>query len=231
MSNHPSPKVADILAELRTQLDAHGEIGGARIARLKFPDVPSSSWGRYLKQAREEWGESLRLREAGLPASSIPPVVNAAAGMASADQADGTAPGVVNWIAQIGAMLKQCDLLARQSIYVDPTTGVERIRNPIVLQQSIRTRAAALKLAADREAVLYGAERVSHWERQMLSEINRALGKTRSDDQRVIANRVRNAVLGVISRRQAEREFLGGDMMPKPAGESTSTPTKEGPGQ
>lgn len=231
MSNHPSPKVADILAELRTQLDMHGEIGGARIARLKFPDVPSSSWGRYLKQAREEWNEAMRLREAGLPASSISPVVNTPAGMASADQTDNTAPGVVNWIAQIGAMLKQCDLLARQSIYVDPTTGVERIRNPIVLQQSIRARAAALKLAADREAVQYGAERVAHWERQMLSEINRALGKTRDEAQRVISNRVRNAVLGVIARRQAEREFLGGSMTPKSAEESTATPTTEGSDQ
>jgi hypothetical protein len=222
MSNHPAPIVADILAELRTQLDAHGEISGARIARLKFPDVPSSSWGRYLKQARAEWNEALRLREAGLPASSIPPATTAPTGTAPANQVDASAPsGTVNWIAQIGAMLKQCDLLARQSIFIDPATGVERIRNPIVLQQSIRARAAALKLAADREAVMYGAERVLFWERELGREIGRAIGRVRNDDQRVIADRVMIAIESVSRRRVAEREYLGGDMKPKPADEST----------
>ncbi|PMQ04248.1 hypothetical protein DyAD56_16290 [Dyella sp. AD56] len=228
MSNHPKHTTVDILSELRTQIDAHGEVTGAKIARLKFQDVPASSWSRHVKQVRGEWNEAQRLREAGLPASSIPPSVYAPAGMASDEQTDNSAPGVINWLSQIGGLLKQCDLLTRQSVHVDPTTGVERVRNPMVLRQSISARTAALKLAADRESTQYGAERVAHWEAEMLREINRALGKTRDEAQRVIANRVRNAVLGVISRRHAEREFLGGDMMPKPADESTPQPAMEG---
>ena len=220
MANHPASKVDDILAELRTQLDAHGEIGGPKIARLKWPHIPASSWCRYVKQAREEWTESLRLRQAGLPASSIAPTT-APAASASTDHPDGATPGVINWIAQIGAMLKQSDLITRQSIYVDPTTGVERVRNPVALQQAIRARTAILKLAADREAVQYGAERVAHWERAMIKEIFRAIGKVRTEDQRYLARRIRRAIELVSRRRSNEREVMGGEMAPRPETEPT----------
>ena len=219
VSRPPKCAVTDILSELRTQLDAHGEIGGPKIARLKWPNVPASSWCRYVKQARSEWVESMHLRQAALPASSIPPVVTSAA-TTSTDQPDEVPSDIINWVHQINAMLKQCDLIARQSIHVDPTTGVERVRNAVTLQQSIRARAAALKLAADRESVQYGAERVTYWERELLREIGRALGRVRSEDQRVLSNRIRNAIHGVTKRRAAEREFLGGDMVPMASTES-----------
>jgi hypothetical protein len=219
VSRPPKFTVTDILAELRTQLDAHGEIGGPKIARLKWPNVPASSWCRYVKQAREEWSDSLRLREAGLPASSIAPTTAPAASV-STDQPDGTTPGVINWNAQVSCMLRQCDLIARQSIHVDPTTGVERVRNSVTLQQCIRARTSALKLAADREAVMFGAERVVFWEREFYREIARAIGKVKTEEQRIIAMRVLRAVDGVSRRRTEEREFLGGDMVPMASTES-----------
>jgi hypothetical protein len=221
VSKSPKTTVNDILAELRTQLDAHGEIGGPKIARLRWPNVPASSWCRYVKQAREEWSESLRLRQAGLPASSIP-TPDSPTAVVTTEQLKGAARGTINWVQQINAMLKQCDLLVRQSVIVEPT-GVERVRNAIVLQQSIRARAAILKLAADREAVQYGAERIVHWERELVKELGRAIGKVRTEDQRVISNRVRRAIEGVERRRAQEREFLGGDMTPKAGTDNETT--------
>lgn len=224
MSRPPKFTVTDILAELRTQLDAHGEIGGPKIARLKWPNVPASSWSRYVKMARSEWVEAMHLRQAELPASSIPPsAAPAPTGVAPTDQGEAApVPGAINWVGQVNAMLKQCDLIARQSIHVDALTGVERVRNALTLQQSIRARAAALKLAADREAVMFGGERVMHWESELMKEIGRALGIVRSEAQQALSKRVINAVRGVAARRAAEREFLGGSMAPKPASEATT---------
>lgn len=218
MSNHPKSTVNDILAELRTQLDAHGEIGGPKIARLKWPNVPSSSWSRYVQQARAEWNEALRLREAGLPASAVPPTVTAAP--AASGELGSTPSGVIAWNSQVTALLRQCDMLARQSIHVDVTTGIERVRNPVVLQQSVRARTAVLKLAADREAVMFSGERVAHWEGVLMREIGRAIGRVRSEDQRVIAMRVRRAVGGVLKRRDEERAHLGGSVSPRPEAET-----------
>jgi hypothetical protein len=221
---HPQQNAA--ITELRAAIAQFGEDVGSKVAKARFPDIGRSTWSRFLKAAREEARNVDHATQAGVTAPVIPPAISTTgtpatsrpAVVASAAAADVDPSGVINWAHQVSAMLAQCDMLVKQSIGIDPATNAPRVRNAIVLQQSIRARAVALKLAADRESTQFGAERVTHWERQMLSEINRALGKTRSDDQRVIANRVRNAVLGVISRRQAEREFLGGDMMPKPAG-------------
>lgn len=218
MAAHPQTRVDDILAELRTQLDAHGEVGGPKIARLKWPNVSSSSWSRYVQKARQEWTESMRLRQEGLPSASIPGDATAAAPAAEPSApAQHTEPshGAINWIAQVRGMLKQCDLLTRQAVIVDPATGIERVRNPVVLRQAISARATALKLAADREQVLFSAERVLAWERRMVREIYRAIGKVRTEDQKVISTRVQRALEGVMRRRAEEREFLTGGMTPR----------------
>lgn len=236
---HPQQNAA--ITELRAAIAQFGDDVGSKVAKACFPDIGRSTWSRFLKAAREEARNVDHSAQAGMTAPVIPPATStpatpaapaasAPAVAASASPAEADPYGVINWTHQVNAMLAQCDLLAKGSIGVDPGTGATRVRNAVVLQQSIRARAVALKIAADREAIQFGAERVAHWERQMLSEINRALGKTRNDDQIVIANRVRNAVLGVISRRQVEREFMGGDMTPKPADESNPT-TKEGSDQ
>lgn len=192
--------------------------------RRKFGAIPQSSWSRWTIQARQQVADDDALRQrhtgASAPTTASPAVpVNAPA---AAKSATATA-GVISWHGQVTMMLEQCDLLASQSIHVDAATGSRRVRNTVVLQQSIRARATALKLAADREAVLYGAERVMFWEDELIKALGRALGKVKTQDQAYLANRIRRAIDGVSRRRADEREFMGGDLTPKTATESTES--------
>lgn len=202
---------------IRQAILAEGERQGPASAYRKFPCVPKSTWSRWTLQARQQIADDEAVRQQQMAASALTTASPAAPSIA---QAGAPTPGVISWLHQVTMMLEQCDLLAAQSIHTDSATGLRRARNSMVLQQSIRARAVALKLAGDREAVLYGAERVLHWERLLLKEVFRAIGKVRTEDQRVISLRVRRAVEGVVKRRADERAHLGGDMTPKPTTES-----------
>lgn len=207
MADTPKLPVNEILSDLRAFLDAHGELSGPRIARLKWKHISSSSWGRFVQTARNEWREAQHLREHGLPASSVPGESGTTPAPTDAEPAN-PGNGLINWSQQIGALLKQADLLARQSVFVDPTTNVERVRNPMVLRQSMAARTAALRLAGDREDSVFSAERIAYWEGEFGEAIGEALGKVRNEDQRVLATRIINACNEVIKRREAERRFV-----------------------
>jgi hypothetical protein len=197
---------------IRQAIIAEGERQGPASAYRKFPGVPKSTWSRWTIQARQQIADDEAVRQQQMAASAL---TTASPAAPSIDQAGAPTPGVISWLHQVTMMLEQCGLLAAQRIHTDPATGLRRARNSMVLQQSIRARAVALKLAGDREAVLYGAERVLHWERLLLKEVFRAIGKVRTEDQRVISNRVRKAIDGIVRRRAEEREFMQGDMTPK----------------
>jgi len=197
---------------IRQAIIAEGERQGPASAYRQFSSVPRSTWSRWTIQARQQIADDEAVRQQQMAASAL---TTASPAAPSIDQAGAPTPGVISWLHQVTMMLEQCDLLAAQSIHTNPATGLRCARNSMVLQQSIRARVVALKLASDREAVLYGAGRVLHWERLLLKEVFRAIGKVRTEDQRVISNRVRKAIDGIVRRRAEEREFMQGDMTPE----------------
>jgi hypothetical protein len=209
MARPQHPDQARAIAELRKVIAQHGEVVGPKVAKVKFVSIGASTWSRFVKIAREEAREADHAAQAGLPSSALASMA-AAAGI-PADQVEAL-PAAINWQAQIAAMLRQCDLIVRQSIHVDPATGQERVRNMVTLNQAIRTRCSVMELAHRRESVVMSGERFIHWERQLVDAVGSAIGRAGTEAERAIALRVVNAMREVVALRQAERTYVGGSV-------------------
>lgn len=209
MARPQHPEQDRALTELRAAIAQHGEVIGPKVAKSKFASIGASTWSRFVKIAREEVRETDQAAQAGLPSSAIVPT--AAVAGTPANQVE-VLPVAINWQAQISAMLRQCDLIVRQSIHVDPATGQERVRNMITLNQAIRTRCGVMELAHRRESVVMSGERFIHWERQLVDAVGTAIGSGGTEAERAIALRVVNAMREVGALRQAERTHVGGSM-------------------
>lgn len=188
---------------IRQAIVAEGDPSGPASARRKFPAVPASTWSRWTAQARQQVADDdLRQRADGV----------AMAEASGAIKPNDSAPVAINWPTQIARMLGECDLLATQAVHVDPQTGLSRVRAPLLLKQSLAARTAALRLAAEREAVVFGAERVRFWEGEVGKAIGEALGPAQSAADMERIDRVIAAIGVVFERREVERIMVGGSL-------------------
>jgi hypothetical protein len=195
---------------IRQAILAEGDPAGPASARRKFPDTPGSTWSRWTAPARQQVADDdLRQRTGGI----------AEVEMSAADKLGSAAPVAISWTEQIAKMLAQCDLLVAQAVQVDKETGLSRVRAPMVLRQAIGARTAILRVAAERESVVFGAERVRFWEGELSKAIGAALGRVQSDADRQRVDRVIAAMTEVFERREVERVMLSGSLTPERARE------------
>ena len=198
------PDYLPALAHIRRCIAEHGEEAGPRIARAQFPKVDKGTWSRWCRQIREEDGITC----AAAPSLPVPAPAQAAIAV-PADQVE-VIPTSIDFYEQVAAMVGACDALVNYAWPRDSATGARKLRNPLMLSQSIRMRTMVLDLWCRREESTHSAERFKHWQRQVVAAIGAALGGSGSEVERPVVLRVVDALRALDARNRADSVLIGG---------------------
>jgi hypothetical protein len=191
------------LAHIRHCIAEHGEEAGPKIARAQFPKVDKGTWSRWCRQIRDEDSTM------HASAQSLPAPAKAAATVVSTDQVE-VLPETIDFYEQVAAMVAACDALVAYSWPRDSATGARKLRNPLMLSQSIRMRAMVLDLWCRREESMYSAERFKHWQGQVVAAIGAALNGSGSEVERPVALRIVDALRALDARNKADSVLIRG---------------------
>jgi len=177
------PDYLPALTHIRQCIAEHGEEAGPKIARANFTKVDKGTWSRWCRQVREE-DNLTRAAPTSLPA----PV---AASAALVGKVEPEIPGEIDFYEQVAAMLSACDALADYAWPRDLANGGRRLRNPLMLSQSIRMRSMVLDLWCRREESRYAAHRFQDWTAQIAAALVSVLDECQSEVERSSLLRLR----------------------------------------
>lgn len=174
----------EAIAALRSLTAQHGAKEGARLARERFPDVPSGTWGRWRQQAVGNVAEADAQALGGLAAEvrrSIP-----SPEQLMADPVPATRRALDFW-----AMLDELEIdarLMRDFALARGADGSLKVRVPFALRDAHRMRCDLLKLALQQAETAWGVERAQNF----FDAIVEAVGQESLDCQRRIMERLRD---------------------------------------
>lgn len=201
----PRPKEerkGEIIAAVTEHLKVDGP-GNWDALMAKYPEVSRATFFRYIKEARERiegaaaehGGKALRLAQkqiaarvessdttqkkikAHLPVAPSPAVVAAA-------QAD--AISSFNFFAFFGRIVSDLDLVRGSAVTVG-ADGMEKARNPVLLDRNLSRRLQALETYLHSIETVYNLERI----RELYDLIIDEVGKADPDIQRAVLVRLR----------------------------------------
>ncbi|MGT2471663.1 hypothetical protein [Paraburkholderia terrae] len=150
MPRPADPQRFDALNVIRKYVREHGEPEGQRLAKLDgYKHINKATWSQWCKLVREEDRQlavdvTLNVPNPGVPAGQAPPFTPITP--VTPEQREAVRQAI-DFFLEICVMREDAQLLRDYSAPVDPTTGVRKVRNPVMLAQSHKMRGVTLTLA------------------------------------------------------------------------------------
>lgn len=184
----------EAIAALRELIAQHGAKEGARLARERFPCVPSGTWGRWRQQAVGNVAGADAQAQNSLAAEVRRSIPQPEALIA--DPVPATRRALDFW-----AMLDELEhdaRLMREFALARAADGAMKVRVPFALRDAHRMRCDLIRLALQQAGVAWSAERAAKFYQAVVDEI----GAESPDCQRRIMKRLHH-----VQGEAAERGF------------------------
>jgi hypothetical protein len=142
------------LADIRSHLQLHGSRNWGSL-RMRYDDVPPATWWRWIRREKTRLGTQ-NLASAGqqkLTAHATNDAYCAVRGEGAATMAAGVLPGAhVDFLAAFRGLFADATRLRNHALHIDG-----RLRDPAVLDRSIKIRLKLIKQGLELERQIYSA--------------------------------------------------------------------------
>ncbi|MBB5463791.1 hypothetical protein [Paraburkholderia sp. Cpub6] len=202
----------EALNQIRKYMLEHGEQEGARLAKLDgYKHINKATWSQWCKLVREEDRQLAidvirNVPHPGVPAGQAPsftPITPATPEQRVAVRR------ALDFFRKIRVMVDDAQMLADYSMTVDSTTGVRKVKNPVMLAQSHKMRAVTLTLALKHAEAVWNQERMEELYNAVIGaigEVDRGLQRAALEKLRELNERRGGAAkfgIGVVSETEA----------------------------